>query len=54
MQRVIRTGWLVLAVLALLVAVYVTVDEGFVFGKAYMFVLLGGVCAFMYRYQSKS
>lgn len=40
MRNFILRNWLILAITSLLVAIYVTIFDGFINGKAYMFFIL--------------
>ena len=52
MQQLLSKTWLWLAVLALLVSAYVSLTDGFIFGKAYMFLLISGVSFFFFKFKS--
>lgn len=54
MQQLLSKTWLWLGVLALLVSVYVSLTDGFIFGKAYVFLLISGVSFFLFKFKSKS
>lgn len=51
MQKLIDTGWFVIMLAALFTCVYVSIDEGFIKGKAYMFLLLSLLSAYFYGYK---
>ena len=51
MQQLINKTWLWLAFLALGIAIYVTLAEGFIFGKAYMFLLMGIASLLLYKFK---
>lgn len=53
MQLFILRNWLILAITSALVAIYVSIFDGFWDGKAYMFVLLGLVFAAIYYFRLK-
>jgi hypothetical protein len=51
MHQLIIKIWLVLAVAAALAAIYVSLTEGFVFGKAYMFLIISAAALLLYRFK---
>lgn len=53
MHNFIVRNWLILAIASLLVAVYVTIFDGFVAGKAYMFYILTIVFGAVYYFRLK-
>lgn len=53
MQVFILRNWLILAITSALVAVYVSIFDGFWNGKAYMFVLLALVFGAVYYFRLK-
>jgi hypothetical protein len=53
MQQLLSKTWLWLAILALLISIYVTLTDGFIFGKAYIFLLISGGSFFFFKFKSK-
>lgn len=53
MQKLIQTNWLILAIASILVAIYVWIFDGFFAGKAYPFIMLSVVFAYVYWKQVK-
>jgi hypothetical protein len=53
MHHFIVRNWLILAIASLLVAIYVTIFDGFVAGKAYMFFILTVVFGMVYYFRMK-
>ena len=53
MHNFIVRNWLILAIASLLVAIYVTIFDGFVAGKAYMFYMLTLVFGAVYYFRLK-
>lgn len=53
MHNFIVRNWLILAIASLLVAVYITIFDGFVAGKAYMFFILAIVFGAIYYFRLK-
>jgi hypothetical protein len=53
MHHFIVRNWLILAIASLLVAIYVTIFDGFVAGKAYMFFILTVVFGVVYYFRMK-
>ncbi len=53
MHHFIVRNWLILAIASLLVAIYVTIFDGFVAGKAYMFFILALVFGAVYYFRLK-
>ena len=53
MYNFIIRNWLVLAISSLFVAVYITIFDGFVAGKAYMFFILALVFGVVYYLRLK-
>ena len=53
MHNFIVRNWLILAIASLLVAVYVTIFDGFVAGKAYMFYILTILFGAVYYFRLK-
>lgn len=53
MHNFIVRNWLILAIASLLVAVYVTIFDGFVAGKAYMFYILTIAFGAVYYFRLK-
>ena len=53
MHNFIVRNWLILAIASLLVAVYITIFEGFIVGKAYMFFALSLVFGAVYYFRLK-
>ncbi len=53
MHPFIVRNYLILAITSLLVALYVTIFESFIGGKAYMFLLLGLVFGIIYYLKIK-
>jgi len=51
MQQLISKTWLWLAVLAVLVALYISFTDGFVFGKAYMYLIIAVVSGFLFKFK---
>lgn len=49
MQKAIRTGWLVLSVTGMLVALYLLITESPTHSKFYMFMLAAAGCFLLYR-----
>ncbi|MBP9185862.1 MAG: hypothetical protein KBE91_01320 [Bacteroidia bacterium] len=53
MQNFILRNWLILAISSLLVAIYISIFDGFVAGKAYMFFILAIVFGLVYYLRLK-
>lgn len=53
MHNFIVRNWLILAIASLLVAIYITIFDGFVAGKAYMFFILALVFGAIYYFRFK-
>ena len=53
MHNFIVRNWLILAIASLLVAIYTTILDGFVNGKAYMFFALAALFGVVYYLQQK-
>ncbi len=53
MRNFILRNWLILAIASLLVAIYVTIFDGFVNGKAYMFFVLAIIFGVVYYLRLK-
>ncbi len=53
MHHFIVRNWLILAIASLLVAIYVTIFDGFVAGKAYMFFILALIFGAVYYFRLK-
>lgn len=53
MHNFIVRNWLILAIASILVAVYITIFEGFIVGKAYMFYALSLVFGAVYYFRLK-
>lgn len=54
MQQLISKTWLGLTLLALLVSLYITFTDGFVFGKAYMFLIIAAVSGFLFKFKKNA
>lgn len=50
-QALINKTWLIIAVLALLVSLYVTFTDGFIDGKAYIFLIIAAACGYLYKFK---
>jgi len=53
MHNFIVRNWLILAIASLLVAIYITIFDGFVNGKAYMFFALATLFGVVYYLRQK-
>ena len=53
MRNFIIRNWLILAISSLLVAIYITIFDGFMAGKAYMFFILAIVFGLVYYLRLK-
>lgn len=53
MHNFIVRNWLILAIASLLVAIYTTIFDGFVNGKAYTFFALAALFGVVYYLQQK-
>lgn len=53
MQHFITRNWLILSIASILVALYVWIFDGFIQGKAYVFVLLAAVFLGIYLRKQK-
>jgi hypothetical protein len=53
MHNFIVRNWLILAIASLLVAIYITIFDGFVNGKAYMFFALAALFGVVYYLRQK-
>ncbi len=53
MQNFILRNWLILAISSLLVGIYISIFDGFVAGKAYMFFILAIVFGLVYYLRLK-
>lgn len=53
MQRLILLNWLIIAIAALLVGVYVSIFESFIEGKAYVFFIVAILSGVLFYFKQK-
>jgi hypothetical protein len=53
MKRVINTGWIILSLACSIVAIVITVSEGFVRGKAWAFFIAAAATLALWFYENR-
>ncbi len=53
MQKLILYNWIIIAIAALMVGIYISIFENFVEGKAYLYFIIAIVFGVMFFYQNK-
>jgi len=53
MQKLILYNWIIIAIAAMMVGVYISIFENFVEGKAYLYFIIAIVFGVMFFYQNK-